>query len=85
MVPHMIICNICKFLYGLVQLLLRPKFVQIRAFVLQSIEIPLHRRIVLWISGSTHALDYMGGFAELYECFCCILAPLVAVQKQAVF
>lgn len=57
----MVVGGIGEFLHCLVHSLLRPKFVQIGAFVLQSIEIPLHRCIVVWISGLAHALDHVGG------------------------
>ena len=66
---HMIVGNIGEFLHGLVQFFLHPKFVQICTFVLQRVEVPLHRRIVIWISGFAHALDHMSRFAELYENF----------------
>ena len=66
---HMVEGNIGEFLHGLVQFLLRPKFVQICTLVLQSVEVPLHRRIVVWISGFTHALRHMGRFTKFYESF----------------
>ena len=66
---HMVVGDIGEFLHGLVQFFLCPKFVQICTFVLQSVEVPLHRRIVVWISGFAHALGHIGRFAELYESF----------------
>ncbi len=80
----MVVGDISEFLHGLVQLILRPEFIEVGALVLQGIEVPLHWRIVVWISGFAHALGHMDGFAELYESLRCILAPLVAVQDQTV-
>jgi hypothetical protein len=79
----MVVSCISKFFYGLVQIILRPEFVQVGAFVFQSVEVPFHWRIVVWVPCFAHALGHVGGFAELYECLRCILAPLVAVQDQA--
>ena len=79
---HMVVGNISEFLHGLVQLILRPEFIEVGALVLQGIEVPLHWRIVVWIPGFAHALGHMDGSAELYESLRCILAPLVAVQEQ---
>ncbi len=79
----MVVGGISKFLHGLVQLLLRPEFIEGGAFVLQGVEVPFHWCIVVWIPGFAHALGHMGGFAELYENLRCILASLVAVQDQA--
>ncbi len=79
----MVVGNISEFLHGLVQLILRPEFIEVGALVLQGIEVPLHWRIVVWIPGFAHALGHMDGSAELCESLRCILAPLVAVQDQA--
>ena len=78
----MVVGGISEFLHGLVQLLLRPEFIEVGALVLQGIEVPLHWRIVVWIPGFAHAPGHMDGSAELYESLRCILAPLVAVQEQ---
>ena len=40
---HMVISGIGEFLHCLGHLLLRPEFIQIGAFVLQSVEVPFHR------------------------------------------
>ena len=66
---HMVAGGIGEFLHSLIQFLLCPKFVQIGAFVLKSVEVSLHRRVVVWISGLAHALDHMDRFAKLYESF----------------
>mgnify|MGYP006976469075 CR=1 FL=1 len=80
----MVVGGISEFLHSLVQLLLCPEFIEVGALVLQGIEVPLHWRIVVWIPGFAHALGHMDGSAELYESLRCILAPLVAVQDQAI-
>ena len=64
---HMAVSGISEFLRGLVQFLLRPKFIEVGAFIFQSIEISLHRRIVVWVSGFAHALCHMDRFTVLYE------------------
>lgn len=81
---HMVIGDIGEFLHCLVQFLLRPEFIEAGAFVLQGVEVPLHWRIVVWVPCFAHALGYMDGFTELCESLRCVLAPLVAVQDQAV-
>ena len=53
---HMVVGDIRKFLYGLVQFILRPKFIEVGTFVLEGVEVPLHWRIVVWVSGFAHAL-----------------------------
>ena len=79
---HVIVGRIGEFLHNPVQLLLRSEFIQVGAFVLQGVEVPLHWRIVIGVSGFTHALDHMDGSAELGESLRRILASLVAVQDQ---
>ena len=65
----MVVGDIGEFLHSLVQFTLRAKFVQIGAFILKRVEVPLHRRIIVGISGFAHALGHMSRFAELYESF----------------
>jgi len=54
----MVVGDIGEFFYYLVHLLLRPEFIQIGAFVLQSVEVPFHRCVVVWVSGLAHALSH---------------------------
>lgn len=75
----MIICAIGEFLHSPVQFLFRSKFIQVSAFVLKRVEVSLHWRIVIWISGFAHTLDDMDGFAE----FLMYTGSPVAVQDQA--
>ena len=63
----MVVRDISEFLHGLVQFLICSEFIELGAFVLQSVEVPFHRRIVVRVSGFAHALGHMDGFAELYE------------------
>ncbi len=79
----MVVRNISKFLYGLVQFLFRPKFIDVGTFVLQGVEVPLHWSIVVWVPSFAHARGHVDGFTEPGESLRCVLAPLVAVQDQA--
>jgi len=63
----MVVGGIGEFFHCLIQFLLRLEFIQVGAFVLKCVEVPLHWRIVVWVSGLTHALGHMVGFAEFYE------------------
>ena len=83
--PHMVICDIGEFFHCLIQGCFFPEFIQVCAFVLQCVEISLHRGIVVWVSGLAHALEHMDGFAKPRESFRCIPAPLVTVQHKHVF
>lgn len=65
----MVIADIRKFFYRLIERFLCPKFIQIGAFVFQSVEVSLHWRVVIWVSCLTHALGYMDRFAEFYNAF----------------
>ena len=47
---HMVIGGIGEFLHGLVQLILRPEFVQIRAFVFQSVEMKCYNKVVTGVA-----------------------------------
>lgn len=64
---YMVVGNIGEFLHSPVHLLLCPKFIQVSAFVLQGVEVPLHWRIVVRVSSFAHALGHMDGFTEFYE------------------
>ena len=75
----MIVFNICKLLYSLIQSFLGIIFVQIYQFTFQGVEISLHWCIIIRISGLTHTLGYMNRFAKLYECFRSELRPLIRV------
>ena len=57
-------------------------FMQVDAFILQHVEITFHRCIVIWISGSAHALCHVYGFAEFCECPGSVLRSLIRMQKQ---
>ncbi len=63
----MVIADIYKFLHCLVESFFCPEFIQIDAFVFQSVKVPLHWCIVIRASGLAHALRYMDGFTELHE------------------
>lgn len=82
---YIIILNICKFLYRLIEWLLGFKIMEVGTLVLQSIEITLHWGIVIRITGLAHALCYMNGFAKFNKCFRCKLRPLIAMEYQIPF
>ena len=65
----MVVDHISEFLYFLIQFFLRPKLIQVGAFVLQGVEIPLHHRIIVGVSGLAHALGDLHGFAEIVKRF----------------
>ena len=66
---NMIIINVCKFFYLLIECFLCCKLIQICAFILQGIEITLHRCIVVRIPCFAHALCHIYRFAEFGKCF----------------
>ena len=66
---NMIIINVCKFFYLLIECFLCCKLIQICAFILQGIEVTLHRCIVVRISCFAHALCHIYRFAEFGKCF----------------
>ena len=80
----MVVSDVSEFLHCAVQFFFRPEPMQVGAFILQGVEVSLHRRIVVWVSGFAHALSHVDRFAELYKSLRCILAPLVAVQDQGI-
>ena len=80
----MVVSDISEFIHRAAQFFFRPEPIQVGAFIFQGVEISLHRRIVVWVSGFAHALSHVDGFAELCKSLRCILASLVAVQDQAV-
>ncbi len=63
----MVVGRIGEFLHRLVQFLICPEFVQVGAFILQGVEVPLHWSIIVWVSGFTDALGHMGRLTELYK------------------
>ena len=56
----MVIRDISKFFLCL-------ELVQIDTFILQCVEIPFHRGVVVWTSCFAHTLAHMDRFTELYE------------------
>ena len=56
---NMIIINVCKFFYLLIECFLCCKLIQICAFILQGIEVTLHRCIVVRIPCFAHALCHI--------------------------
>lgn len=81
----MIITDTGKFFYALIECFFCLELIQISTFIFQSVEISLHRRVVIWVSRLAHALRHMDRFAELYKCLGCVLGTLVTVQDQFFF
>ena len=81
----MVVMNVCKFLNCLIKLIFCLIFMQVDALILQCVEIPFHRRIVIWISGFAHALRHLYGFAEFCERPGCVLRALIRMQDQFSF
>ena len=75
--------DIGEVLHRPIQVFLRAKIVQVGAFILQCVEVALHRRVVVGISGPAHALGDLGAFTEFRESPGCILAALIAVEDDA--
>ena len=78
----MVIRGISKRLNSTVEGFLVTVFMKIDFLVLQCVEIPLHRRIVIRTSGFAHALCYAVLCTEFCERFGCIRTALIAVQYQ---
>lgn len=51
---HMIVVNICKFFYDPIKCFFRCKFIKIRAFIFQCVEISPHRCIIIRAACFTH-------------------------------
>ena len=92
---YMIIVNVCKFFYLLIECFLCCKLIQICAFILQGIEVTLHRALSLgitcvclitlrhihWLAKSVNALDvYCEPWSE-----CRINSPLIAGWESNAF
>lgn len=58
---YMVVCNIGEFFHRLVQFFLCPGSIRVGAFILQRVEITLHRRIIIWIPCLAHTLNYVNG------------------------
>ena len=50
----MVVSDVSEFLHCAVQFFFRPEPMQVGAFILQGVEVSLHRRIVVWVSGFAH-------------------------------
>ena len=82
---HMIIINICEFLYSLIKCFFRSEFIQICALIFQCVEITLHRCVVIWGTCLAHALRHIYGFTEFDKCFRRILCSPVRMQDYPFF
>lgn len=80
-----VIGDVSELLHCPVHVFLRLKIIEAGAFVLQGVEVPLHRGVIVGVSSLAHALCDMDAFTKLRESFRSILAALVAVQDQISF
>ena len=64
----MVAGDIGEFLYGPAQLLLRLEVIQVGALMFKCVKVPFHWRIIVRISGLTHALGYRNRFMEFSKC-----------------
>lgn len=80
----MIIHDICKFLHRL-EGLLGTKFIWIRIFILQGIEISFHWRVIIRASDRTYTLCYMNGFTILNKGFRGIQIQMILIFLSEIF
>ena len=81
----MVVCDISVFLNTSIQLVLRFVAVLMNQVILQCIEVPFHRGVIVWISGFAHALGDSHTLAVFDELIGCVLTSLIAVQDQYPF
>ena len=82
---YMIVVDIGKFLHCLVEFFLCFELIQICAFILQCIEVTLHRCIVIGITCFAHTLRHIHWLAKISKCLRCILWALIGMQDQFSF
>ncbi len=78
----MIVPKICVFGDGMSEFFTCVKGKTANQFRFQAVEIALHRGIVIWASGTTHALPDAMLSAIKNKTKRCKLAPLVGVQNE---
>lgn len=81
----MVVCDINVFLNVSVQFVLRFVAVLIDQVVLQCIEVPFHRGVIVWIPDFAHALGDSHTFTVFDELLWYVLTSLIAVQNQYAF
>ena len=78
----MVVCGISKMFHSAVERLLILILVKINFFVLQRIEIALHRGVIIRASSLAHALRQVMFFAKVGNRLRCVRAALIAMKNQ---
>lgn len=78
----MVVCGISKMFHSAVERLLILILVKINFFVLQRIEIALHRGVIIRASSLAHALRQVMFFAKVGKRLRCVRAALIAMKNQ---
>ena len=79
----MVVSGISKMFHSAVERFLILILVKINFFVLQRIEIALHRGVIIRASSLAHALRQIVFLAKVGERLRCVRAALIAMKKQA--
>ena len=78
----MVVGDISKMFHSAVERLLILILVKINFFVLQRIEIALHRGVIIRVSRLAHALRQVMFLAKVGERLRCVRAALIAMKDQ---
>ena len=78
----MVVCGISKMLHCAIERFLISILMKINFFVLQRIEIALHRGIIIRASSLAHALRQVMFLAKVGERLRCVRAALIAMKNQ---
>ena len=78
----MVVCGISKMFHCAIERFLISILMKINFFVLQRIEIALHRGIIIRASSLAHALRQVMFFAKVGERLRCVRAALIAMKDQ---
>ena len=78
----MVVGGISKMFHSAVERLLILILVKINFFVLQRIEIALHRGVIIRVSSLAHALRQVMFLAKVGERLRCVRAALIAMKDQ---
>ena len=81
---YMVVCGISKMLHCAIERFLISILMKINFFVLQRIEIALHRGVIIRASSLAHALRQIVFLAKVGERLRCVRAALIAMKNQTV-
>ena len=80
----MVVCGISKMLHCAIERFLISILMKINFFVLQRIEIALHRGLIIRAFSLAHALRQVMFLAKVGERLRCVRAALIAMKNQTV-